>query len=93
MPENAILQNRGALSRISDNMTLLAKFLQEIQRITIAAREVTWERYHSDLEDNLGRSFPGLSLAISHLSDLVGVPTTREHDAASQPTREANQSP
>ena len=93
MPENAILQNCGALSRIRQHDFFAEIFYKKFLRITIAAREVTWERYHSDLEDNLGRSFPGLSLAISHLSDLVGVPTTREHDAASQPTREANQSP
>jgi hypothetical protein len=91
MPENAVLQQRQRLSRVEQDIAYLAQFLRELQQITAAAREVTWQRYNTDLGDALGRDFPGVSSAILRLSNLVGVPTTKEYTSESPLTRAANQ--
>jgi hypothetical protein len=93
MPENLVLKEHSRLSRITEDIACLAQFLTELQEITAAAREVVWQRYNTDPGDKLGYHFPGVSLAISELSNLVGVLTTAERGAKSPQTDAANRYP
>lgn len=90
MPQNVIVNQPDMFERIATDVEYLSRFLSEIKTITEAAREVTWQRYHSDPDDTLGRQFPTVSLAIFQLANLVGTPSIAERGAASQQKREAS---
>jgi hypothetical protein len=64
MPENAIASQPEIFERIATDVASLAHFLRELRKITEAAREVAWQRYHADPNDTFGKEFPTVSLAI-----------------------------
>jgi hypothetical protein len=89
MRRNAVINEPDRFERIATDVAYTAQFLQELRKIIAAAREVTWQRYHSDPDNTLGKEFPTVSLAIFQLANLVGTPTTAEHVLASQQRRAA----
>lgn len=88
--QNVIVNQPEIFEKIATDVDHLSKFLSEIRKITKAAREVTWQRYHSDPNDTFGKQFPTVSLAIFQLANLVGTPSIAERAAASQQQREAS---
>lgn len=90
MPENAVINQPERFERIATDLAYLAQFMRELRRITAAAREVTYQRYHSDTNDMLGKTFPNVSAAIFQLANLVGTPTTNERALALQRKHEAS---
>ena len=90
MPQNAAINQPEKFERITTDVAYVAQFLRELGQIAAAAREVTWQRYHSDPNNTFGKDFPTVSLAIFQLANLVGVPTTSERASASQQKGEAN---
>jgi hypothetical protein len=91
MSGNAAVNQPELFERIATDVAYLAQFLRELRKITEAAREVTWQRYHADPNDTFGKEFPTVSLAIFQLANLVGIPSTSQHASASQQKHEANQ--
>jgi hypothetical protein len=83
MPENAALNQPERFERIATDVAYIAQFLRELRQMTTAAREVTWQRYNADPNNTFGKDFPTVSLAISQLANLVGIPTTNEGASAS----------
>lgn len=84
MPENAVINQPEKFERIAMEIAYLSQFMRELREITAAAREVTYQRYHSDPDNTFGRSFPQVSAAIFQLANLVGTPTTSDRALASQ---------
>lgn len=90
MPQNVAINEPERFERIATDVAYVAQFLRELRQITAAAREVTWQRYHSDPNNRLGKDFPTVSLAIFQLANLVGTPSTSERAVASLQKGEAS---
>lgn len=90
MPENVVVNQPEKFERIAMEVAYLSQFMRELRLITAAAREVTYQRYHSDPNDTFGRNFPTVSAAIFQLANLVGTPTTSERASTSQQRRGAS---
>jgi hypothetical protein len=90
MPENVVVNEPEKFERIATDLAYLAQFMRELRQITVAAREVTYQRYHSDPNDTFGKHFPTVSTAIFQLANLVGTPTTSGCALRSQEKRAAS---
>ncbi len=84
MARNPAVNQPEKFDQISADIAYLAQFLVEYRQLISAAQEVTFERYHADPDNTLGKHFPTLSQAIFRLANLVGTPSIQQRVSESQ---------
>jgi hypothetical protein len=77
MPGNWSVDHYERFETLAADVAYLSQIVRELRELTAAAREVTYQRYHSDPNGTFVKDFPTVGLAIFELANLVGTPTKR----------------
>ena len=75
---NPAVNQPEKFDQISTDIAYLSQCMVEYRQLINAAQEVTFERYHADPDNILGKRFPTVSQAIFRLANLVGTPSKEQ---------------